>query len=217
MVELDVAPGPWGNSYGIVTPNLSQTLNVMLCNKEALDVVSKRYLPNTLPVFPAVTLRHATDNNVPLSPNIYRNSNFHDDVFFMREVHDSIGVLEEHSKNLEHTKAVAFFAEDLDACFDEYGLEALLKCTTLEELIVIEEFRPPPKESNRAKSFATQLFDMVRPPPALEPPKFLKSYSHETASDLGRDLKEYFIHIATHDPRFKQFFEKVEVYFTQLY
>lgn len=178
----------------------------MLSCKEALNVVARRYHPNQVRFN-----GYGSYNNPSGWPVIYQEPNFHDDIFFISDIQDSITALD--VKTLDNMKTVAFYNEDLESCF-AYGSDSLLKLNALETIILIEDYRPPPKENNRARSFATQFFDMFHPP-TLEPPNFLKTYDSTSTSDQSQDLKEHFHFLVATQQKWKKF-ENVNIFFTQL-
>ena len=180
----------------------------MLSCKEALDVVARRYCPNEVPYWPG-----SSNDNPSGWPVIYQEPNFHDDIFHISDIQDSIHALD--TKTLDHIQSVAFYTDDLESCFDAYGPDVLVKLTALKTIILIEDYRPPPKESRRARSFATQFFDMFHPP-ALEPPRFLKAYGATFTCDQSQDLKEHFHFLVGTYPKFKKF-ENIDILFAQLH
>jgi hypothetical protein len=112
-------------------------------------------------------------------------------------------------------KSIVFNTEDLDKYFAQGGMGALLNFSGLEEMILVEDFRPPPKESNRRKSFATQLFESLNPP-TLEPPRWLKVYSESSVHLSSQYLADHFRFTVAEDAEFKKL-ENVKIYFTQVY
>jgi len=208
VIELSLC-GLGQNSLSTSTPCLSGALHIMLSCKEGLNVVARRYRPNEVPYNPS---RHS-NNNTSGWPVIYLEPNFHDDVFHISDIQDSIHALD--VKTLANIKTVAFYTDDFETCFDAYEFDVLMKLTALKTIILIEDYRPPPKEGSRPRSFATQFFDMFHPP-ALEPPNFLKTYNATFTCEQSHDLKEQFSFLVATYPKFKKF-ENVDILFTQLH
>jgi len=186
-------------------------MNVMLSNHEALEAVARRYLPNQV----QYCFSEQPSDKASQWPIIYKRPNFHDDVFYISQIERTIEALEREHR--DHVKRIALTPDDLDECGEQGEITVLLKLSALEEIILVEDLRPPPKQNNRPKSIATQLMEMLSPSTGcLEPPSYLKHYSGKAINDSSQNVAECFTRFVTKHPELKNL-GNVTIYFTQIY
>lgn len=205
---VDIWTGPLGNSMSADAPRLTAVINIMLTSKEAFRVASKRYRPTPAPTWCQAP---STDDRFPPC-----KVNYFDDVFHLADFPGTI-ITVAHFKyylDIDLIESVAFSIQDLQHCLNMLDLQSLLQLKALREIILIEDFRPPPKQKNRPQSFATALINMMAPP-RLEVPSFLDSYGEGPTAALSAMILADVENTIEVNPELKPL-ENVKIYFSQL-